>query len=144
MKKSIIYSVLFLLFLSSHANAQNQKNPWQKTDLEAPAKLAAQIKSGDAPLIISVGPAALIKGSVDIGPASEAESLEKLKALLKKQPKDKPIVIYCGCCPFDHCPNVRPAFNLVKKMKLSNAKLLNLSNNIRTDWMDKGYPTASE
>jgi thiosulfate/3-mercaptopyruvate sulfurtransferase len=27
-------------------------------------------------------------------------------------------------------------------MKFTNYKLLNLSHNVKTDWLDKGYPTA--
>jgi len=53
-------------------------------------------------------------------------------------------VIYCGCCPFEHCPNVRPAFQLLNEMKFTNQKLLNLSTNLKTDWIDKGYPVAKK
>jgi hypothetical protein len=38
-------------------------------------------------LIISVGPEAIIKGSVDIGPTHEPENLEKLRNYLKNIPK---------------------------------------------------------
>lgn len=144
MKNSILFALTFFLLLVSFKVSAQQTpiNPWQEKDLMAPAKLAEQMTTPkDAPLVVSIGPAALITGSIDIGPASEKENLEKLHALLAKQPKDKAIVIYCGCCPFEHCPNVRPAFTLLKELKLTNAKLLNLTHNIRTDWIDKGYPT---
>lgn len=126
------------------AAEQLQQESWTTADLLAPADLARTLETGaqnELPLILSIGPAALIKGSVDIGPASEKEHLEKLKQQLQNLPRDKQIVIYCGCCPFAHCPNVRPAFKLLKEMHFTKAKLLNLSHNIRTDWMDKGYPT---
>ena len=57
-------------------------------------------------------------------------------------PKDTKVVVYCGCCPFEHCPNVRPAIDVLKEMKFTNYYLLNLSHNLKTDWIDKGYPTA--
>jgi hypothetical protein len=108
-----------------------------------PAVLAARITENDTKdiVIISVGPEAIIKGSVDIGPTHEPENLEKLRNYLKNIPKGKEIVIYCGCCPFVKCPNIRPAFNLLQEMGFKNAKLLNLPKNIKVDWLDKDYPT---
>lgn len=50
------------------------------------------------------------------------------------------IVLLCGCCPFEHCPNIRPSFELMNEMKFTNHKLLNLSHNLKVDWIDKGYP----
>lgn len=69
------------------------------------------------------------------------EGLEKLKSELKSIAKDKNIVVYCGCCPFEHCPNVRPAIETLKEMKFTHYYLLNLPHNIKADWIDKGYPT---
>jgi thiosulfate/3-mercaptopyruvate sulfurtransferase len=118
--------------------------PWTAKQLMAPADLAAVINNPNAkkPVILCVGPGALIKGSLDMGPAKEKENLEKLKQQLNKLPRDTDVVIYCGCCPFEHCPNIRPAFNLLNEMKFSNAHLLNLEHNIKTDWVAKGYPQA--
>jgi len=131
--------------LQKTSNADSKaRDPWKAQDLMAPSELARLIESGsksEQPIILSVGPAALIKGSRDIGPASQAENLAQLKKTLEKLPKDQDIVIYCGCCPFTHCPNVRPAFNLLKEMHFTHAKLLNLEHNIRTDWIDKGFAT---
>ena len=65
---------------------------------------------------------------------------EKLRLELAKLSPDAQVVIYCGCCPFNHCPNIRPAFNLMNEMKFERHKLLNLPKNIKVDWIDKGYP----
>ncbi|MCO5234735.1 MAG: hypothetical protein M9933_00590 [Chitinophagaceae bacterium] len=91
-------------------------------------------------LILTVGPDAVIKGSVDIGPAGEKENVDKLRKYLKDVPKDKEVVIYCGCCPFSRCPNVRPAFRVLNQMGFKNARLLDIPKNIKADWLDKGYP----
>lgn len=122
--------------------AGRQTEPWQPAQLIEPAQLAAKLTSADStkPLILSIGPAASIKTSVAIGPAGEAESLVKLETLLRSVDKGQEIVIYCGCCPFKHCPNVRPAFALLNQMGFRNHKLLNLANNLKVDWIDKGYP----
>ncbi|GAB3956462.1 hypothetical protein GCM10028805_46390 [Spirosoma harenae] len=135
---------MFLLLLCVILTQVSWKKaePWGPNQLLEPADLASTILTPNAtkPLIISIGPAATIKTSVGIGPGSEAENIAKLEKLLSKEPKDRAIVIYCGCCPFKNCPNVRPAFTKLNEMGFRNHKLLNLAKNLKTDWIDKGYP----
>ncbi|PWT99932.1 MAG: hypothetical protein C5B52_09780 [Bacteroidetes bacterium] len=121
-----------------------QEEPWKNEQLMAPATLAAKLNDASTPkpLIIDVGPAGLIANAVDLGPAHEQENLNKLKTLLEKENKDREVVIYCGCCPFKNCPNVRPAFTLLNTMKFTHAYLLNLPQNLKVDWIAKGYPMA--
>ena len=107
-----------------------------------PADLAQLINDPKArqPIIFSIGPAAVIKNSIDIGAANDKINRQKLRLELDKLSLDSEVVIYCGCCPFDHCPNIRPAFNLMNEMKFKNHKLLNLTKNIKVNWIDKDYP----
>ena len=63
-----------------------------------------------------------------------------LKAAVDKLPRDREIVIYCGCCPWDHCPNVKPAMELLKQMGFTKAKALYVPDNLKVDWIDRGYP----
>jgi thiosulfate/3-mercaptopyruvate sulfurtransferase len=91
-----------------------------------------------------VGPGVVIPHSINIGMTNNEKNLQKLKDDLNKVPRNANIVIYCGCCPFDHCPDVRPAISLFKEMKFTNYHLLNLPNNIKTDWIAKGYPQVTE
>jgi thiosulfate/3-mercaptopyruvate sulfurtransferase len=139
MKKA---AVLFFSLLFLHAvKAQNPAN-WTKEQLLEPSELAQSLAAGkDLPLLISVGPGASIPNSVAIGMTTEKENVEKLKAQLRNVPKDAAVVVYCGCCPFEHCPNVRPAIATLKELGFANYKLLNLPKNLKTDWIDKGYPT---
>ncbi|RKD17629.1 hypothetical protein BCY91_16650 [Pelobium manganitolerans] len=138
-----IYLFAALLLSSTGLSAQQKQEPWKASQLVEANTLASRINNNKAAnlLILSVGPDAIIKGSVDIGPTVEAENINKLKNYLKNVPKDKEVVIYCGCCPFDKCPNIRPAFAVLKDMSFKNAKLLNLPRNIKVDWLDKDYPT---
>lgn len=132
------------LFFTKTTFAQNPVN-WTPAQLMEPAELAHTLKaSKNVPVIISVGPSAIIPGSVDIGMTQEAENLNKLKTSLKNKSKKEAVVIYCGCCPFEHCPNVRPAIATLKEMGFTNYKLLNLPKNIKTNWIDKGYPIADQ
>jgi len=137
-----IFAVTAISF--SPLNRKSADEPWNSTQLLAPADLAKVIADPKAkqPIIFSIGPGALVKGSIDIGPAKEKENVEKLRKQLSKLPKDANIVIYCGCCPFDHCPNIRPAFLLLNEMKFTNQKLLNIEHNIKIDWVNKGYPVT--
>lgn len=116
--------------------------PWNENQLMEPADLAAIIQDENAtkPVIFSIGPGGELKGSIDIGPAEDPENLVKLKAELDKLDKNTEVVIFCGCCPFRNCPNIRPAFTLLNEMQFTNPKLLNLAQNFKTDWIDKGYP----
>ena len=145
MKKIIEYSSFIVLLLFSMTGQAQTKEPWTESQLMATQELADQISSPEKvkPLIINIGPQAVIKGSVDVGPGKEKENIKNLEKLLAKEDKNREVVIYCGCCPFDKCPNIRPAFNQLKDLGFTKAKLLNIPKNIKTDWIDKGFPVAN-
>lgn len=147
MKKSpLIYLfALVLIFFSSYKSmAQNPPN-WTDKQLIEPSELAKILNTKEnVPVIISVGPGAVIPNSINAGMASTPEGRKELKHQLKNMDKDSKVVIYCGCCPFEHCPNVRPAINLLKEMKFTNYFLLDLPHNIKKDWIDQGYPVVKE
>ena len=144
--KHILPFSLIVLFAATIAFSSFKQTagdePWTIGQLMAPADLVNLINNPHAqkPIVFSIGPGAIIKNSVDIGPVKQKKYLQKLKQELGKLSKDADIVIYCGCCPFNVCPNIRPAFSLLNKMKFTHHKLLNLPKNIKVDWIDKGYP----
>ena len=114
-------------------------NPDELVKLLSPA--------GAKPLIIQVGSHVLytqahIPGSEYIGPASSESGLQQLRKRVALLPRDKFIVIYCGCCPWNHCPNIKPADDALRAMGFTNVKVLYISDNFGADWVDKGYPTA--
>ena len=121
----LVSSLVFISF-----KKQQKEEPWTQGQLLDPSDLAKTLNNSktNQPYIYS------------IGPGQNKENLNKLKEQLSKLPRDANIVIYCGCCPFEHCPNIRPAFTLLNEMKFTNQKLLNLSHNIKMDWIDKGFP----
>lgn len=134
------FLAITVLTFAQQIKAQNPEN-WTSKQLIEPSELAQTLQAGkDLPVIISVGPAATIPNSIETGMAKEKENLDTLKTKLATLPKDSKIVIYCGCCPFEHCPNVRPAIALLKDMEFTNYRLLDLPHNIKADWIDKGYP----
>ena len=102
--------------------------------------------SGQKPLVLQVGFARLfryahIRGSEFAGPASEAAGIELLRKRVQGLKRDTAIVIYCGCCPWEHCPNIHPAYDELRKLGFTDVKALYLPNNFKFDWDDKGYPT---
>jgi len=106
-----------------------------------------QAPKGEKPLLIQVGSHVLyaqahIPGSEYIGPASDPNGLQHLRARVESLPRNKFIVIYCGCCPWTHCPNMKPADDALHAMGFTNVKSLYIANNFGTDWVDKGYPVA--
>jgi thiosulfate/3-mercaptopyruvate sulfurtransferase len=141
-KSSYIFFLLFgFIFISCNKTSTN-KEPWGQSQLIEPSELASIINdtAKKQPIIIDIGFFGGIRNSTRIGPARDEDNLEKLREVLSKYPKDADIVIYCGCCPFKDCPNIRPAFNLLNEMKFTNHKLLDIPHNLKTDWADKGYP----
>ncbi len=145
MKVKLLFSLIVSFSMAISVTSFKQKGgeePWTVKQLLDPAELAKIISDPNAkqPIIFSIGPAAILKGSIDIGPAEKKENLNKLRQQLKNMPKNANIVIYCGCCPFEHCPNIRPAFSLLNEMKFTNHRLLNLQHNVKIDWINRGYP----
>ena len=139
-----MFVVLVILIGSSFILKQTE--PWRTDQLMEPKDLAAVLtnKSFTEPLIINVGPSGVIKDAISFGPTHEKENFDKLKEFLSNQKRDRQIVIYCGCCPFEHCPNIRPAFTLLNDLKFINQKLLNLPHNLKADWINSGYPMAQQ
>ncbi|TDE13305.1 MULTISPECIES: rhodanese-like domain-containing protein [Dyadobacter] len=139
---SIILGFLFMALSWMTTLAQTTAEPWTDSELKPTKELADQINASGKkkPLIINVGPQAVIPGSLDAGPGSEKDNIKKLEKILSAQDKNREVVIYCGCCPFAKCPNVRPAFKVVKEQGFTQARLLNIPKNIKTDWIDKNYP----
>lgn len=141
MKKLILVS--FLLLFSLSVIAQNPTEP----QLIQPADLAAQLKSGQAkPLILNVGPRMLyvqahIPGAEYIGAGSDSQGREALRARVKSVSKTQAIILYCGCCPWSHCPNVHPAYKELSELGFKNVKVLYIANNLGADWVNRGYPT---
>ncbi len=121
-------------------------DPWTNSDLIAPEVVAKAINAKTAPVILYVGfpvlyRAAHLPGAVLVGPTSKPEGLEAFKTALTAGPRDREVLIYCACCPLDRCPNLRPAFKLVKELGYKNVKIVMMPENLHTDWVVKGYPT---
>ena len=108
---------------------------------------ALQSSAAEKPLVIQVGSHVLytqvhIPDSEYIGPAASESGLQALRKRVESLPRNKFIVIYCGCCPWSHCPNIKPADDTLRALGFTNVKVLYIADNFGANWVDKGYPTA--
>lgn len=122
-------------------------DPWTSAQLMQPAGLDSILKTPGAakPLLLHVGFQVLfrggaIPGSRYLGPGSKPEGIASLLAAVKDEPRGRGIVLYCGCCPWDHCPNMRPAFKALRDAGFTNVRALYVPHNFQSDWAEKGYP----
>lgn len=118
----------------------------EQLQIVQPEQLAnlLQLTGADKPLIFQVGFRVLyqqahIPGSEYLGPAAKPAGKELLEKRVEKLPRNKMIVLYCGCCPWDRCPNVKPAYQELRAMGFIDVRILYLAKNFGVDWVDKGY-----
>jgi len=121
-------------------------DPWPTGDILEPAALVPELAKAQPPLVISVAFPVLYRNkhivhAMDAGAASKPEGIAALKELVAATPKNSDIVIYCGCCPMDKCPNVRPAYSLLKSMGFEHVRVLHIPTNMSADWYSHGYPS---
>jgi thiosulfate/3-mercaptopyruvate sulfurtransferase len=148
-KGNVVCAVTVLALIAASAVFAFQANSIPASRLINPEELVKILQSpkGEKPIMIQVGSHVLyeqahIPGSEYIGPASREIGILQLRKRVETLPRNKFIVIYCGCCPWNHCPNVKPADDALHQLGFTNAKVLYISDNFGANWVDKGYPVA--
>lgn len=149
---SLLTFVLALALLSLPVptiQGQEKKaaDPWSSSETIQPAVLAKILtdKSSSVPTVVFVGFRSLYFGghvpdAAYHGTASTEQGLAELKAWAASLPRSTDLVIYCGCCPMDKCPNLRPAYTALSGMGFKKLRVLVLPTSFAADWADKGYP----
>jgi thiosulfate/3-mercaptopyruvate sulfurtransferase len=133
---------------SASSDPQAPADPWTPSETVAAADLVKEIGDSDPakrPVVACVGFKFLydgghIPGASFHGPGSKDEGLADLKAWAQSLPKSSNVVLYCGCCPLERCPNLRPAFTALHDAGFARLRVLLLPTNFGTDWAGKGYP----
>jgi hypothetical protein len=118
--------------------------PWGPNTVTA-AALVKELTGPDRPTVVCTAPPFLyqvghIPGAVLHGPASSPGAIGELTAWAQALPRSTNLVIYCGCCPLEHCPNLRPAYKALKDLGFTRLRVLTLPENFGTDWANLGYP----
>jgi thiosulfate/3-mercaptopyruvate sulfurtransferase len=130
------------------ANQEKTADPWTNAQVLQAADLVRELgntKRETAPTIVYVGFRTLFEGghvpeAFFHGTASTEKGLAELKKWVATLPLSANLVIYCGCCPFDHCPNIRPAYTALRDMGFTHVRVLVLPTSFAADWVEKGYP----
>jgi thiosulfate/3-mercaptopyruvate sulfurtransferase len=138
------------LALSSRAqtNSPASSLTFSAAQLVQPADLVRELASTSSdtrPTIVYVGFRTLfagghIPGATFHGTGSTEQGLAEIKRWAASLPRTTNLVIYCGCCPFQRCPNIRPAFALFRDMGFTHVRVLELQTSFAADWADKNYP----
>lgn len=150
--KGIVAAITFVL-IQSPARAQSAL-PLAATTIPSaqlipPEELKTILNSTRAvqPLILQVGSRVMfdqahIPASEYAGPGSHEDALHVLRDRVKTLAKSRFIVLYCGCCPWNRCPNVGNAYKTLCDLGFTNVKVLYIADNFGSDWVSKGYPVA--
>jgi hypothetical protein len=142
----VLVAVAAALLLVSHDSLRAASDPWTSSQTVQPADLLKELSdSKSAPTIVFVGFNRLytsghIKGAQNHGMAGNEVGLQELKTWASSLPRSTKLVIYCGCCPMDRCPNLRPAFTALHDLGFAKLRVLILPTDFAVDWAGKGYP----
>ena len=143
---TVLVGVAVILLLVWHISLRAATDPWNSSQTVQPADLLKELNdSKSAPTIVFVGfnrlyTAGHILGAQNHGMAGNEAGLQELKAWASSLPRSTKLVIYCGCCPMDRCPNLRPAFTALHDLGFTRVRVLLLPTDFAVDWADKGYP----
>lgn len=134
---------------TTDAPAPTTAPDWNNARQISPEALVAKLSGPKAerPVVLQIGFRVLyegghIPGAVYAGSASTQNGLANLRAEAAKLSKNQEIVIYCGCCPWEKCPNVHPAYDELRKMGFTRLVVLLLPRDFAHDWVAEGYPVA--
>lgn len=149
--RSIFLLSLFVIAsafaLVSRRAVSGPADPWSAAQTVQPAQLVAELGQEKDPhaLVIYVGARTLyngahLPGAVYYGPGSTEQGIGELKKYAARLPKNSDVVLYCGCCPLEKCPNLRRAFTALKEIGFARLRVLILPTSFNSDWVEKGYP----
>ena len=140
-------AVIFASVISAMGAAAPTSDPWTDSQTIQAADFAHELAnaSKERPTILYVGFRTLfagghIPGATFHGTASTEEGLAEMKKWAATLPRSTNLVIYCGCCPLEKCPNIRPAYTALHEMGFVNLRVLVLPTSFAKDWVEKNYP----
>jgi hypothetical protein len=163
MKNIILYFVFFCC--NSYIIAQspgylNQRHSGLNYPTIECSELDVKIKVKKSPIILFCGDVSekdkresaynnkKISGSLPMGSVdAKGEWKIRMRNALSKAKLNnnfsKEIVVYCGCCSSDNCPNVEPVILELKRLGYQNVKGLYFFEGYLPDWAGKKYAEES-
>ena len=129
------------------SSAAQSGDPWTHGQVMTPESLAKELSgpASDRPAVVCVGVESLyqtahVSGAVLEGPGREPKGIEAITKWAHDVPRDKEVVLYCGCCPWTQCPNIRPAFRALHALGFRRLRVVEIDQDFAHDWVAKGYP----
>ena len=141
------FALVSLPLPAIHGQERKAADPWPRSETMQAAQLAKMLtdKYASVPTVVFIGFRSLYAGghvpdASFHGTASTEQGLAELKEWAASLPRSTELVIYCGCCPMDKCPNIRPAYTALGALGFKKVRVLALPTSFAVDWADKGYP----
>src|ERR1700753_1768036 len=137
----LVWIISYVCCFAIYGQDANSAGNIPSDRLLQPAELAGILQiTGQRPLILQVGSHVLfaeahIPGAEYAGPAGQEGGLQALRDRVRNVSHDQFIVIYCGCCPWVKCPNIKRAYQELQSLGFTEVKVLYIANNFGTDWV---------
>lgn len=140
--------VSMALLAGRRAPAQAFPDAWTPAQVMTPEQLLQELAGPKKPIVIAVTfkqlyERAHVPGALYFGPGQNPVTIANLKQWAESQPKDEEIVLYCGCCPWPDCPNIRPPFALLKDLGFTRLRVVRIDTDFRRSWIDRKYPVEA-
>jgi hypothetical protein len=137
-----------IVLLATLCLSEESSTAWRQAELIEPSALAKALDSSDPPYVVCVSEAVPyrtrhIASAILAGPGGKPEGIDQIKAAASVFSKDDYVVIYCGCCPLNKCPNVRPAYTALKQLGFTHVRVLDVMTNMGSEWYSRRYPSES-
>lgn len=142
-----VLALALLNVATTRAGQTGSSDPWTPAQLVRPADFARELETaqdGTRPTVLYVGFRTLfegghISGATFHGTAGTEPGLAELRKWAATLPRATNLVVYCGCCPLDHCPNIRPGFTALRDMGFTKLRVLALPQSFAADWVEKRF-----
>ena len=135
-------------WLAALCLSEESSTAWRQAELIEPSALAKALGSSAPPYVLCVSDSVSyrprhIAHAIFAGPGATPDGIAMVKAAASALSKEDPVVIYCGCCPMNKCPNVRPAYTALKQLGFTHVRVLDVMTNFESEWYRMGYPAES-
>ena len=127
--------------------AAQSREPCSHDEVVTPEELVKELSNpgSQRPAVVCAGveflyEGAHVPGALYLGPGREPKGIEDLTRWAHGVPRDKEVALYCGCCPWTQCPNIRPAYRALHALGFQHLKVVEIDQDFAHDWVAKGYP----
>jgi hypothetical protein len=134
-RRSFLLRAASPLLIATMKGDETVSDPWSKFELIEPADFVKWLNGEQKPLhtICVTFPVLYRQKHIPhaqlAGPTNKPEGIAAFRNAVQELPRNSDIVIYCGCCPIKSCPNIRPAYRVLKELGFEHLGVLDLPTN---------------